>query len=390
MKTIQIIKKSNASKFWMGAMPTQNESYGGLILYESCPAEYCKTRGVTLTPDDLDVQCDLNRSGVLCGQCASNYSLMLGSSRCEICSNNYLALLLAFAAAGLALVAFLTFLKLTVATGTLNSLILYANVIQVNRRLFLPLSNVNMLTVFIAWLNLDLGIEICFYDGLTAYTQTWLQFVFPVYVWVLISLIILTTRHSVLLSRLIGSDPVAVLATLLLMSYTKILRIIIEVYSFVDLDYPKENEVRVWFKDGNVSLIKSSTLLFLTVVTSLVLVLFFLPYTLLLLLGHRLYRFTGRKHFRWFSRIKPFLESYYAPYKPRTRYWPGFLLLVRCALYVIFSFNSLGGTRMSMLVIILTFTALGLFRLREDIQEHHRQWYVEIFVLLQPSYSVNS
>ena len=116
-ESIQIIKKSG-SNFWMGAVPTQNAgSYGGLILYESCPAEYCKTQAVALTLDNPDAQCDLNHSGVLCGQCASNYSLMLGSSRCEICSNHYLALLLAFAAAGLALVAFLTFLKLTVATG---------------------------------------------------------------------------------------------------------------------------------------------------------------------------------------------------------------------------------------------------------------------------------
>ncbi len=348
--------KNADSNFWMGAVQMKNNGfYGGLILYKSCPAEYCKTQAVSLTLDDLNAQCALNRSGVLCGQCVSNHSLMLGSSRYEICSDHDISLLLAFTAAGLALVTFLTFLKLTVATGMLNSLILYANIIQVNRRLFFPLNKVNILTVLIAWLNLDLGI----YDGMTAYSQTWLQFVFPVYVWVLISSIILTTRHSVLLSRLIGSDPIAVLATLLLMSYTKILHIIIEVYSFVDLDYPKGEKVRVWLKDGSVPYL-SYQHLFLTVVTSLVLVLLFLPYTLLLLLGHRLYRFTGRKHFRWFNRIKPLLESYYAPYKLRTRYWTGFLLLVRCALYIIFSFNFLEGTRMSLLAISLTFTALAI------------------------------
>ena len=343
----------------MSAVYTPNGSYDGLILYESCPAEYCKTQTVALTLGSLDAQCDLNRSGVLCGQCAGNHSLMLGGSRCDICSNASLALLLAFVTAGLALVAFLTFLKLTVTTGMLNSLILYANIIQVNRRLFLPLNQVNILTVIIAWLNLDLGIETCFYDGLTAYAQTWLQFVFPVYLWVLITSIILTARHSVLLSRVIGSDPIAVLATLLLMSYTKILRIIIEVYSFVDLDYPRGKKVRVWLKDGNIPHLGSQHL-FLTVVTSLVLVVFFLPYTLLLLLGHRLYRFTGWKHFHWFNKIKPLLESYYAPYKPRMRYWTGFLLLVRCALYIVFSLNSLGGARKSLLAIILTFTALGI------------------------------
>ena len=231
---------------------------------------------------------------------------MLGSSRCGVCTNRYLFLLIAFAAAGVALVAFLTFLKLTVATDTLGGLILYANIIHVNKRLIFPPNSFNVLTVFVAWLNLDLGIESCFYNGLTAYAQTWLQFVFPVYVWVLISIIIITARYSIFFSRLIGSDPIAVLATLLLISYTKLLRVIIEVYSSADLDYPNGEKVRVWLKDGSI-LYLSSLHLPLTIVTSLVLVFFFLPYTVVLLLGYKLYRYTGKKYLRWMNRMKPLL-----------------------------------------------------------------------------------
>ena len=45
---------------------------------------------------------------------------------------------------------------------------------------FFPLESGNtFLTTFIAWLNLDLGIEVCFYDGIDAYAKTWLQFAFP-------------------------------------------------------------------------------------------------------------------------------------------------------------------------------------------------------------------
>ena len=57
-------------------------------------------------------------------------------------------------------------------------------------------------------------------------------------------------------------------------------------------------------------------------------------------------------------RMKPLLDSYYAPYEKHTRYWTGLLLSVRCALYVIFSFDSIGGTDNSLLAIITTFTAL--------------------------------
>ena len=178
---------------------------------------------------------------------------------------------------------------------------------------------------------------------MTAYAQTWLQFAFPLYVWVLISLIILSSRYSITVSKLIGHNPIAVLATLLLMSYTKLLKIIIEVYSSVNLSYP-DNETRtVWLKDANVPYLQSWHL-FLTVVTALFLIFFFLPYTLLLLLGYKVYRFSGRKYFRWLNRMKPLLESYYAPYTVHNRYWTGFLLLVRCILYMILSSYSLGDS----------------------------------------------
>ena len=348
--------KKLGSEFWMGG-ELINGSHD-LILYKTCPVEYCKTDEVNMTLQDLDVQCANGRVGVLCGDCAENYSLLIGSTKCRECSNIHLVLLILFATAGVVLVGFLSILRLTVAAGMINSLILYANIVQANRRLFFPANTVNVLTVFIAWLNLDLGFETCFYNGMDAFVQTCLQFAFPVYVWVLISLIILTSRYSIVISKLIGHNPVAVLATLLLMSYTKVLKIIIEVFSAVKLDYPQDRVVTVWLKDANVPYLQSKHLA-LTVVTSLVLVFLFLPYTLLLLLGHRLYRFSGKKYLRWLNRLKPFLDSYYAPYEVRTRYWTGFLLLIRCGLYIIFSFNSFGGTRESFLAIITTFTALG-------------------------------
>ena len=215
-----------------------------------------------------------------------------------------------------------------------------------------------MLTIFIAWMNLDLGFETCFYNGMTAYAKTWLQFAFPIYIWILIALIIITSRYSVRVSRLIGHNPIAALNTLVLMSYTKILKIIIDVYSLAQLEYPDNKIVTVWLKDGNVFYLQSWHLM-LTVVTSLVVVFLFLPYTLLLLLGYKLYRFSGRKYMRWLNRLKPLLDSYYGPYKTHTRCVTGFLLyiLVRCALYIVFTF---GNAYMSLFAIIITFFIIVL------------------------------
>ena len=300
-----LLMKSANSNFWMGAQHV-NTSYEGLILARSCPAEYCKKDAVSFTLENSDDQCDLNRTGLLCGACAANHSLMLGSSQCQVCPSTFLALLLLFAVAGLALVVFLTSLRLTVATGTLNCIILYADIVQTNKSLFLAGGTRNILTVFLAWLNLDFSFKICFYDGLDAYALTWLQFVFPLYVWMIIGLMIFISRYSITVSKLIGSNPVAVLATLLLMSYTKILKIIIEVYSSTDLEYPYNKKETVWLKDANVSYLQSRHLV-LTVVTSLVLIFLFLPYTLLLLLGHKLYPFTGKKYCRWLIKLIPLL-----------------------------------------------------------------------------------
>ena len=264
--------EKNGSRLWVGY---SNEStHGvGLILCKSCPADYCKTEEVNISFTDLDIQCAYKHSGLLCGSCAENYSLTFGDSRCRKCSNTFLLLLLAFAGAGILLVAFLSILRLTVANGMINSIILYANIVQANKLIFFSNNN-NVLTVFIAWMNLDLGIVTCFYDGMDAYIQTWLQFAFPLYVWFLITLIIITSRYSILVTKLIGSNPIAVLATLLLMSYTKMLKNIIEIYLSVHLDYPYTT-VTVWFKDATVPT-WSLTNLVLAVLTSIFIGIFFL------------------------------------------------------------------------------------------------------------------
>ena len=60
---------------------------------------------------------------------------------------------------GIALVFLLLVCNLTVATGTLSGLVFYANIVEVNRTIFLPMESTNAFPVFIAWLNLEFGIE---------------------------------------------------------------------------------------------------------------------------------------------------------------------------------------------------------------------------------------
>ena len=153
-----------------------NSTYAGFIWHPNCPLGYCKSSQEPIhldfsTPETSDSLCSENRHGLLCGACRQNYSLFLHDYSCKLCDHKNISWLLVFAFAGIALIAFLLVLRITVAAGTINGLILYANNVSVNRDIFFPpgMINVYLLTVFLAWLNLDFGIATCFYDGLDAY-----------------------------------------------------------------------------------------------------------------------------------------------------------------------------------------------------------------------------
>ena len=184
-----------------------------------CPFDYCNRSNVSFDIMAPDRQCVANRAGILCGQCQSHLSIMLGSNRCGTCSNWYLFLLPVFALAGIVLVAVLMFLNLSVSVGTINGLLFYANMVKLNKAFFFPNGSVPVVSQFISWLNLDLGIEVCLFDGLDGYWNTWLQFVFPAYLFLLMGGIIVGCRYSVWLC-MCGSHAVPSTATLFLMSYT--------------------------------------------------------------------------------------------------------------------------------------------------------------------------
>ena len=196
------------------------------------------------------------------------------------------------------LVILLLILRLTLAVGTTNGLTFYANIVAVNRALFFPSDETNILTVFIAWMNLDLGIETCFFDGMDAYAKTWLQFVFPAYVCNLVGAVITLVHYFTTVARLFGSNPISVLATLFLLSYTKLLRTIITTFSLTILEYPNELEL-VWIFDGNIQLSHHFFIsLFLTAVLAQVL---FISYTLLLLMGPWIQTHSKRRVFSWIN-----------------------------------------------------------------------------------------
>ena len=283
--TETIIRKDN---FWITYININKSS--GYIVYPHCLFDYCHSPGkqvrVNLNiPNGSDSQCTSNHSGALCGTCIAGLSVSLGSSHCLLCPSYWPGLLvtivIVFILSGIGLVALLLVLNLTVAVGTLNAIILYANIVAANKSAFFSMLDVSFASVFISWLNFDLGINVCFFDGMDTYIKTWIQIAFPAYIIFLVAMIIKLSHYFGAFGRLIGKkDPVATLATLILLSYAKLLQTIITTFSTATLKYPDGSKISVWLPDATVRyLTDKHAILF---ITSILILLVGLVYTLLL------------------------------------------------------------------------------------------------------------
>ena len=315
-----------------------------VFMAQYCPFGYCIAgQKIVSFQENSSAQCSSNRKGSLCGSCKENFSLAIGSSHCIHCpNNNNLALIIFFAAAGLLLVLFICALNLTVTQGMINGLSLYANIFWSYQNILLPQVDTNyffsFLRVFLAWLNLDFGIETCFVKGLNAYWKTWLQYLFPVYIWSISLIIIVGAKYSSKLTKVLGNRAVSVLATLFLLSYTKLLKVIIDSLGFTPIevfDNTTNYTLTVWSLDGNYPYGHFPHILL--VIAALTIFMFvWLPFTIALFLMQWLRRISGFKLLRWIPRLNPVFDAYFAPLKDKHHYWFGVLLIVRGALLVVF------------------------------------------------------
>ena len=351
---------------WIGY---QNDS-DCLLVYQNCPFDYCNDGTVHFEITSPDSQCLHNRSGILCGQCSEGLSLMLGSNQCGQCTNNYIALIISFAVAGIALVAFIITLNLTVSVGTINGLIFYANVVKIYEPIFFPNGPVKLLSQFISWLNLDLGIETCFIDGLNSCSKAWLQFIFPAYVWFLLILIVILSQYSSKVVRLVGSHAVPVLATMILLSYTKLIRTVFQALYFVNIQCNGNNNVKLlrWYIDANVQYVRGYCHLPLFLFSMAVLILLIVPYTFYLL-AIPLFEGPLSKYMRCCQKyMKPFFDAYGGPYKDKCRFWTGFLLLVRVILALVVSLDTEATISLDVLTSIL-FLIISMYFILKGIYQ---------------------
>jgi len=297
-----------------------------------CPFDYCLQHASNINLSNPDSQCQFKRSGVLCGYCPKGLSAVFGSSQCKHCSNIYLLIIIPIAIAGIVLVTILFIFNITINNGVICTFIFYVNIISINFSMFFPRCQ-SVVCVLISLANLDLGIETCFYDGMDEYAKMWLQLAFPFYLLLIAHLLIIGSRYSVRIQRLTARRALPVLATLLLLSYTKILLTVCRVLFFFSriVYLPGKHVKYTWSVDTNIRLFGAKfSILF---ATCLILFIILLPFNILLLFTRVLSRF------KLINSFKPLLDAYFGPYKDKFYYWTGLYLLMRATFFGLSAFR---------------------------------------------------
>ena len=375
------LKKRNS---WIGYVDHNNNT--GYLVYPNCPYDFCKpppTINISLNnSNDLyaEDQCAYNRTGLLCGRCREGFHLSTATPRCLNCSSQssigiYIAVTILGGVSGIVMVLFFLMLNVTVAQGTINGLIFYANIVLMGRSLFFPSLHPNFWTVFIYLLNNRFGVDRCLPAGVDQYGKMWLYFLFPVYALSLVVVIILFSKYSSRCARTIGKcNPVATLATIILLVYTLLLQVVTDILSFAVLHYPNGSREVVWLPDASVKYFKGKHIpLFLVAVFVLVLG---CVYTSLLFAWQWLIRAPNRFMFRWIrnTKLHSFMEAYHAPYKPKYRYWTGLLLFIRVVLNIIVMANKSGNPRTNLLAITILVAFLFLLKAYLGDSIYKQRW----------------
>ena len=381
IETHSILRQAN---FWLTYISEQD----GYLVYPECPFDYCRPPSEMVSinlnlPYGADAQCKNNRVGKLCGACQPGYSTILGSTRCSLCSTGWSALTIVFVLLGLVLVVFILYLNITVAVGTINGLTLYANIVMAYREIYIP--STNFFSVFISWLNLDFGMESCLYNGMDSYVKTWLRFLFPLYIILLVVLIIVVSERWGRFAKLLTyKNPVATLSTLILLSYTQLLRTTIAAFSFAILEYPDGSKKAAWLLDANVDYFSAKHAFLL--LAAILVVMCGLAYTIFLFSWQWILQLNSEKIiFKWIrnTRLNSFMDAYHAPYNFKYRYWTGLLLLVRVALYLVASViqNVFADARINLVLTMLLITGVCVLRGYLKISSLYKNWLVDILEL---------
>ena len=324
------------SGWWFGPGPNEVGT-----VYHKCLLDYCQSQNstnlvVTVQPQALDDQCANHHTGLLCGRCQDGYSAVFGTNRCMKCTNSHLGLLVFFAAAGIGIIAIISFLHISISEGYINGVLFYVSVVSSYEIHFTGHFSARWVFIPIYLLNLDMGFETCFYNGMTPLARAGLGLVFPAYLFILMVLFIWLASRSLRLSEWLANSnftPSKLVATLIVLTYNSITQSCLQILGSVKLSVYQDDGssivIRPWATDPNVEYFSPlHTLLF--VIAIILVIIFIIPVPILLILPSFTYRGLWR--------MKPLYDAFFCYYKDQYTFWLGARFILRIVIFVMSSF----------------------------------------------------
>ncbi len=190
--------------------------------------------------------------------------------------------------------------------------------------------------------------------------------------------------------KMFGINNIAILATLFLLSYTKILKTITMALNFTEVFVGSATNTseqlvpyKVWTYDGSIDYLTGKHVP-LFAVALMLLIFLFLPYTLLLTLGQCIRSMPIQK--RCLTRcirstaFISIMDAYHAPYNKKHRYWIGLMLLTRCVLFLSFV-SSYNDKKLLTNMYTTTIILIAILTLKIHIVKAYKNYYVNILEL---------
>ena len=316
--------------FWIGVDPTIEEPTSEDLIISRCVFNYCRESRNSMRnvlPAQIDTQCNHQRTGILCGSCnrKEGYSSILGSNECLKCSNYMIFLTIVFVIAGAALFSGIFFLEITIDKGWTNSVIFFCSIMSsYDYLVFDPSYSYIFFPAHL--LNLQSGVGLCFYDGMTSLSRTGLQLLLPLYLYVLMVVFtILCKQYSWMSTHF---SPAKTLMTLSVICYMNVLTTCVELVGVVRIDtFGGLNSSYRWYSDPNQVYFQGLHALFCAIGIVIILI-YLIPFPIILLFPNLAYKYMVR--------FTPLLDALWAAYKPKYRFWFG-LRLMSIAVFLLFT-----------------------------------------------------
>ena len=300
--------------------------------------------------------------------CRPGFSLSFGYSHCTQSTVKWLVWMPVFIVGGIVLVIVMLALNLTIAVGTLNGIFFYAHIVYADAYLLPSFKTPGFITVFLSWLNFDLGFDLDFYyynDNpiYAIMSLTLIQLVFPAYVIVFVIIVIVASECSPKFAKIIGKcNPVAVLATMIWIICTKLLSVgfanilmayALPAYGSHIIDVMRlGNFHKFVLEQADTTVIG---LFYGPLISSIIILFICIIYSTFIMSWQWILRYQDKAIFKCvrFQKFRHFFEPYHAPYTAKFRFWTGLLLFVRFVLYLSPLVGSLNPRVYLMSVIII-------------------------------------